>query len=341
VLVLRKEIQMHSETQIPQELKVKVDRELQPGERITWMDMPIPTFFTPKSKAMFLFAIPWTLFTVFWICAAAGFKIADFSEGSDLFPLFGLPFLFIGISMLLSPVFSYYKSLKTVYVITNQRALTFEGGWAETVRSYPPPKLLNVYRNEKRNGTGDVIISFDEWRDSDGDRKTELLGFFRIRAPKTAEMMLQALAKQAGAATNAKPITTSGAKVQKGSFRSGETMINQGNLSQSKSSAFIGKLIVILVFSCFLGFSHYTDALQEYEKGQRLTLNAYIEKFDAHKAELLNPPDPLWADILVVSFMVAAFFGIYELLGKGVGWIIQRIFHAKKEETYLDGSQIV
>jgi len=327
-------------TRIPGDLKEKVDRELESGERISWIDMPRPAFFTPRSKAMFFFAIPWTLFAVFWICGAAGFKVPDFKEGSGLFPLFGLPFLFIGIGMLMSPLFAYYKSLKTVYAITNLRALTFEGGRSETVRSYPPLKLLNVYRKENRDGTGDVIISFEEWRDSDGDRNTQLLGFFRIREPNRVERMLKDLAKRADADEDIKTETKARTQALKGSFKPRGSILEQGSLTQSKSRILIGKLIVILVFSCFLGYSHHTDALQTYEKGQRLTLNAYIEAFDAHKAELLKPADPLWLDILVISFMAAAFFGVYELLGKGVGWILQRTFQSKKEGAYAEGPQI-
>jgi len=40
---------MQLDAQIPQELQEKVDRELQPDERILWIDMPIPTFFTRES----------------------------------------------------------------------------------------------------------------------------------------------------------------------------------------------------------------------------------------------------------------------------------------------------
>ena len=176
---------MQSTEQIPRELEERVERELQPGERISWIEMPIPTFFTPKSTQIFLFAIVWTLFAIFWTYAAAGFKIPEFKAGSDtfqvlqfLFSLFGLPFILIGLGMLSSPLFEYRKALKTVYVITDRRAITFEAGWSKRVRSYPPSKLLNVYRKERRDGTGDVIISIDKWVDSEGDTRTKDLGFF-------------------------------------------------------------------------------------------------------------------------------------------------------------------
>jgi hypothetical protein len=187
---------MHSNRPIPQNLQAKVDAELEPGESIQWIDMPISQYFTSSSIGAFLFGIPWTAFAIFWTFGAAGFKIPDFKEGSDLFPLFGLPFILIGFGMLSSPFWTYRKSFKTVYAITDRRAITFEGGWALTIRSYPPDKLGDIYRKEKKNGSGDVIIWRNAWHDSEGDSQSEELGFLRILNPKEIETMLKKLSKQ-------------------------------------------------------------------------------------------------------------------------------------------------
>ena len=182
---------MRSERTIPHELQMKVDSELEKDERIQWIDMPIPHYFTPNSTGAFLFAIPWTAFAVFWMFGAWN-QAKDWS-----FSLFGVPFILIGIGMLSAPFWAYRKSLKTVYVVTSQRAITFHGGWSTTIRSYPPAKLGDLYRKEKKDGTGDVVISRRAWRDSDGDSQTEELGFLRIERPKEVERMLNQLAKQA------------------------------------------------------------------------------------------------------------------------------------------------
>lgn len=158
--------------------------------------MPIPRFFTPVTTSIFLFAIPWTAFAIFWIYGASGFKIPDFKEGFDLFPLFGIPFVLIGLGMLSSPLWTYRKAFKTIYVITDRRAITFDGGWSTTIRSYPPEKLQEIYRKVKRDGSGDVIIARQAWHDSDGGHQSEELGFLRIRDPKETEQMLKKLAEQ-------------------------------------------------------------------------------------------------------------------------------------------------
>jgi len=186
---------------IPRELDDKVRNELESGERILWMEQPIPRYFTTASTGFFLFGIPWTAFAVFWICGACGFKLPDFSKGMTelLFPLFGVPFVLIGFIMLSVPLWRYRKAFRTVYVITDRRAITFETGWKRTItiRSYPPAKLQNIFRKENRDGTGDVILRQHSYSDSEGGQYSTEYGFMNIRNPKAVEDMLKKLAAQA------------------------------------------------------------------------------------------------------------------------------------------------
>ena len=144
---------MKAESQIPRELREKADRELESGEHVEWLEMPVPRYFTPAATACFLFGIPWTAFAIFWTAGAAW----GTSKGGDfgffrLLPLFGVPFIVVGFGMLSGPIWAYRKALKTVYVITNRRAITFDGGRTSTIRSYPPEELRNVYRKERKMG---------------------------------------------------------------------------------------------------------------------------------------------------------------------------------------------
>jgi len=183
---------------IPLELEDKVHRELESDERILWMEQPVPRYFTAMSTSTFLFAIPWTAFAIFWICGASGFVLPDFRKGGfAFFPLFGLPFLLIGVVMLATPIWTRQKATKTVYVITDRRAITFDGGWTTTIRSYPPDKLQNLFRKEKSDGTGDIIFAQRTWADSEGGQQAINLGFLNIRDPKTVENLLKKLAEKA------------------------------------------------------------------------------------------------------------------------------------------------
>ena len=58
-------------------------------------------------------------FAAFWITgSAAGASHSNHGDPMgqvfNFFPLFGLPFLFIGLGMILSPVFAYFTAKKTV-----------------------------------------------------------------------------------------------------------------------------------------------------------------------------------------------------------------------------------
>lgn len=187
---------MKQKVQLDRALKNKINQELDPGEKIQWIDRPAPAFFTPKSTPLFLFGIPSTIFALFWVFGTSGFKLPDFSRGINGLPvmtLFGLPFILIGIGMLLSPLWAYFKSTGTIYLITNRRALIIETGGSLTIQDYPPEKLQDIYHRETRNGKGDVILSVRTWEGKYGKTQAEEIGFLRISNPMEIEQMLAKL----------------------------------------------------------------------------------------------------------------------------------------------------
>lgn len=183
---------MPAECSIPPYLQAKVDHELDEGERVQWVGAPIPGYFTPGATATFVFGTLWTTFMVSWMIGVTKFTI----EESSPHPLFGVPFLLLGIYMQFSPWRAHRRFVNTAYVITDRRALTFHGGRSTTIRSYRPDRLEDIYRREKRNGTGDVIITRRVWRGMEGDPGSEDLGFLRISNPREVERMLNELAKE-------------------------------------------------------------------------------------------------------------------------------------------------
>jgi hypothetical protein len=183
---------------IPFDLDRKLETELEAGEKIEWKGMPVPRLFKTDTIGAFLFSIPWTAFAIFWMCGAAGFKAPDFSEGFHplmLFPLFGLPFVAIGLAMMFSPIWSYLKDLKTVYAITNKRVIIMTGGKSLEVKSLKADSIKELTRRE-RGHTGDLIISHINWRDSDNDLHTKEIGLFNIPEVREAQKALQKLIEQ-------------------------------------------------------------------------------------------------------------------------------------------------
>ena len=185
---------------LPQELQYMVERELEPDERLLWVGQPAPAFFVGYSFAPVLIAIPFTLFSIFWMCGAAGFKIPEFGL-QMIFPLFGVPFFLVGLAMFFSPLGVRYCLKKTVYAVTDHRAIIFAGTLFSTkIVSYESDELGKLHRKEKPNGLGDVLFG-DTSSDSNHANQHQQVpgliptgGFVNIPFPKDVERLLKDLA---------------------------------------------------------------------------------------------------------------------------------------------------
>jgi hypothetical protein len=180
----------------PREIQELIKSEVGLDQRIVWSGMPVRTFFEKKAMMTFLFGIPWTAFAVFWT-VSAGIGTISLKGGISflsLFPLFGIPFILIGIAMLSAPLVTFYKSGKTAYVITNKKAFIVIGGRTTLVRSFGPEQLNDLFRRERRDGVGDIVLKTREWKDSEGDTQSEEFGFMNIRDVRNVEKKLKELA---------------------------------------------------------------------------------------------------------------------------------------------------
>ena len=182
---------MLSNLKITKELRRKIENELQPGEFIRWIEQPIPHYSTAASIGAALFNILLTSFAIFWMWGASVFKLPDIKEGLQPQYLF----ILLCFGMLSFPVWVWQVARKTVYLVTDKRAISIHGGWSTTIRIYLPDQLKNIYRKQRADGTGDVIISIRRWKDSDGDNRSEEIGFLGVRNPQETENMLRQLAK--------------------------------------------------------------------------------------------------------------------------------------------------
>ena len=181
---------------MPYRLKTLIDGELVDGEELIWTGQPRPGRFAIRSLPIVLFGIPWTAFAVFWTCGAAGFKLPDFSSPAAFFPLFGLPFVLIGIGMLTSPVWMMCKAKRTVYAITDRRAIILRSGWSTDVRSFDPEDLRDLRRKERRDGSGDIVIAHDVVMSGRHGPSRTAVGFLAIPNVREVERLLVEIARQ-------------------------------------------------------------------------------------------------------------------------------------------------
>jgi hypothetical protein len=144
--------------QLPAPLRELVEGELRERERIVWIGKPRPWRLARQSLPIVLFAIPWTAFAIFWMCGAAGFEVPRFERGQDFFPLFGIPFVLVGLSMLTLPLWSMRAAVNSAYVITTERVIVLAGGVGVTIRSLSPEQLADRRRVQFADGSGDLLF---------------------------------------------------------------------------------------------------------------------------------------------------------------------------------------
>lgn len=187
---------------LPANLQQKLRDELKANEKAIWTGQPDPNVIMKQGFKLYFFFIPWTLFALFWIYGASGFKMPtfNFENGFDafgtLFPLFGLPFVMIGFWGLSSPVWAKRRAENTVYAITNQRLLLLMFGKNSKIESYYAKDVKQLERNEKLDGSGDLLFATKGYRDSDGDPRTNKDGFYAVQDVKNVERLVASFLKQ-------------------------------------------------------------------------------------------------------------------------------------------------
>jgi hypothetical protein len=192
---------------LPDDLDARVRAELRAGERLVWVGQPQPGRFARGAIPIVLFGIAWTAFAVFWMAAASGTLFGGFGGNNNTpgefraffacFPLFGLPFVLIGLGMLSSPYWFRRQAKRTCYALTDRRAILWQASpfGSVTVRSYGPEALDKIHRTEYADGCGDFV--FEEavsvgWN-KHGQRTTTTTryGFMAINNVREVEELLR------------------------------------------------------------------------------------------------------------------------------------------------------
>ena len=139
--------------------------ELQSGESLYWTGTANPGRAALSSLPAAVFGIPFAGFALFWMSTAFHATSAmhksssnGFTNSFRVFPFFGLPFLLVGLGIVLAPLWAYLKGRTTVYAVTNQRVMVISGGNNRSVKSYTPSDIVGVEHRERPDGSGDIVI---------------------------------------------------------------------------------------------------------------------------------------------------------------------------------------
>ena len=149
----------------PGDAQLRAQSELQSGESLYWTGTADPGRAALTALPASIFGIPFAGFSLFWISQAYHASSAmskssqnAFTKGFTLFPLFGVPFLLVGLGIVLAPLWAFLKGRSTVYAVTNQRVMIITGEGNRSVKSYTPADIVSVEHRERPDGSGDILI---------------------------------------------------------------------------------------------------------------------------------------------------------------------------------------
>jgi hypothetical protein len=164
---------------LPLHVAQAVQRETE-GLKVHWVGRPDAALAFRWATLIWLFGVPWTVFAVGWELMACAVL---FSSASDrmptlmrtgfqiVFPLWGLPFIAIGLAMLAAPFWIAQTTRNQAHVVTDhklytivaQRSGDLKVTWALI------STIQRMERTEKPDGSGSLKIVTGRARDSDGD----------------------------------------------------------------------------------------------------------------------------------------------------------------------------
>src|SRR5258708_21485456 len=149
----------------PNDAQLRAQSELQSGESIYWTGTADPRRAAIAALPAAFFGIPFAGFALFWISQAYHATSSmskstnnSFVHGFQVFPLFGLPFLFIGLGIVLAPLWAFLRGGSTAYAITNQRIMIITGGCRRFVKSVAPPHIATTYPRQPPAARGDTRL---------------------------------------------------------------------------------------------------------------------------------------------------------------------------------------
>ena len=186
---------VHRDDAEPSALSI-AQRQMRPGERLIWADRPAPGRMALAGLPVTLFGAVFGGFALFWIAGAASMTPAD-SGVFAFFPLFGVPFLLVGLGIMLTPVWIWLGAKKTIYAISSDRLVIIKGN---RVQSFEPDEIDELERRETSDGRGDVIFSRDlvRSRSRRGSRtRVRKIGFFGIPEVRRVEDEIRRLKDRA------------------------------------------------------------------------------------------------------------------------------------------------
>lgn len=176
--------------------------ELRDGESVRWSGMPDPSRARRGMWPVVAFGAVFAGFALFWMTMAVALTWFG-ADGQDptaptgvmriAFPLFGVPFVAVGLGIMSVPLFLARRARTMVCCVTDRRALRVSIGRSVRVDSWMPADIGDVTKEVFADGTGSVNFVQAVARNSRGFARTVSEGFVGVPDPRGCEEALLAL----------------------------------------------------------------------------------------------------------------------------------------------------
>lgn len=136
------------------------------GEKVLWQGAPGRGIRFRRSDFLLVpFGLFFFIFSLFWETMAIGFG----DKGSNppliatIFPLFGVPFILVGAYLVIGRFFwDAYSRKQSTYLLTSRRALIETAAFGRKVISVTLSDLPAVGLEERKDGSGSVVLGEDQ-----------------------------------------------------------------------------------------------------------------------------------------------------------------------------------
>ncbi len=157
------------EWQGPDPFEAEFRKMLLPGERLLWYGRALK----PKAGhgcAQFGFGIAFTGFALFWTSLAWLFTRAGSQQDSMAywFPFFGIPFILVGLWLLVSPLLGRAAAGKTAFAVTTDRVIRLFIGKGTISEDVEVAQIAGIESTAAAEGRGSLVLRTKDNRSSAG-----------------------------------------------------------------------------------------------------------------------------------------------------------------------------
>lgn len=140
-----------------------IGQELDAGERLVWSGVPRQgVVFQTSDIAMIPFSLLWGGFAIFWEFMAISTPNGKSDPAAMMFPLFGIPFVAIGLYMIFGRfIYDSMRRKKTLYGLTNERAIIISGVLKKEIKSLSLKTATDISLSEKSDKSGTITFGQD------------------------------------------------------------------------------------------------------------------------------------------------------------------------------------